>query len=238
MTGSIPAERARLPLGRKAYSRIAHLPGSRTGPADRTCTPELARWCLENPRKNETVLVHEKLDGSCVAVARIGGEVVALGREGRRADASPNEGRQRFGRWVSQREALFAQLLRDGEWVAGEWLALAHGTRYALAHEPFVAFDLFTAGERATHDVLLERLGGELQPAALLHRGGALPVAAALELLGERGRHGAIDPAEGVVYRLEREGRVTGLAKYVRPGKVDGSYLPENTGRPPVWNVR
>jgi hypothetical protein len=28
------------------------------------------------------------------------------------------------------------------------------------------------------------------------------------------------------------------LAKYVRPDKVDGSLLPENTGQPAVWNWR
>jgi hypothetical protein len=227
-----------LPLGKKAYGRIPHLPGSRTGPADRTCTPEVARWCLTKPRKNEQVVVQEKLDGTCVAVANVGGEIVPLGREGKRAAASPNEGRQRFARWALERAALFGELLREGEWLVGEWLALAHGTRYALEHEPFVPFDLFMKGERVPYDVLSERVSRELRPAALLHRGAALPIAHALELLGERGRHGALDAAEGVVYRLEREGRVTGLAKFVRPGKVDGSLLPENTGKPPVWNVR
>jgi hypothetical protein len=198
----------------------------------------VARWCLTKPRKNEVVLVQEKLDGSCVAVARINGEVIALGREGRRASESPNEGRQRFARWVSERTQLFGGVLRDGEWLVGEWLALAHSTRYALEHEPFVPFDLFVNKERAPYDVLCDRLGEALAPPALLHRGGALPIAEAVRLLGDRGRHGALDPAEGVVYRLERDNRVTDLAKYVRPGKVDGSLLPENTGRPPVWNVR
>lgn len=226
-----------LPLGRKTYGRIAHLPGSRTGPSDRTCAPELARGCLEQARPGELVLVSEKLDGSCVAVARVGGRVLALGREGRLASASPNEGRQRFARWVAEHQALFS-FLGDGEWLTGEWLALAHGTRYALAHEPFVPFDLFVGGERTTYDLFVSRLAGRLVTPALLHRGGALPVARALELLGEHGRHGALDPCEGVVYRLERDHRVAGLAKFVRPGKVDGSLLPENTGKPPVWNDR
>jgi hypothetical protein len=47
---------------------------------------------------------------------------------------------------------------------------------------------------------------------------------------------------EGAVWRVERrEGsgtRVDFLAKYVRPDKVDGSLLPENTGRAAVWNWR
>ena len=43
---------------------------------------------------------------------------------------------------------------------------------------------------------------------------------------------------EGVVYRIERKGRVIDVAKWVRPDKVDGELLPENTGREAVWNWR
>jgi hypothetical protein len=46
------------------------------------------------------------------------------------------------------------------------------------------------------------------------------------------------DEIEGVVYRVERKGKVDFLAKYVRPDKVDGSYLPEVSGREAVWNWR
>jgi hypothetical protein len=48
--------------------------------------------------------------------------------------------------------------------------------------------------------------------------------------------HGAVDPVEGVMYRVERNGQVDFLAKYVRPEKRDGIYLPEMSGRPSVWN--
>jgi hypothetical protein len=41
-----------------------------------------------------------------------------------------------------------------------------------------------------------------------------------------------------VVYRVERKGRFDYLAKYVRPGKVDGKYLPELNGGDAVWNWR
>ncbi|WP_437896065.1 hypothetical protein [Sorangium sp. So ce124] len=56
------------PLGRKAYFKIPHLPGSRTGSSDRTAPRELAERCLVASRPGEEVLVQEKLDGSCVAV--------------------------------------------------------------------------------------------------------------------------------------------------------------------------
>ena len=70
-----------------------------------------------------------------------------------------------------------------------------------------------------------------------------------MRLLGEYGHHGAIDPVEGAVWRVEtnaqtepgrsneRQWIVNFVVKYVRPGKVDGCFLPELTGQSPVWNV-
>lgn len=228
-----------LPLGRAAYGKIPHLPGSRTGPADRHAPPEVAHACTVEAGPGAAVVVEEKLDGSCVCAARVGDEVLALGREGRLAARSPNEGRRLWAAWVEAHRARFLAVLRPGERLVGEWLALVHSTRYALAHEPFVAFDLFQGGERLVRAALEARLApaGFAHP-ALLHRGGALPVEAALALLGERGRHGALDPAEGAVWRVEEAGRVRFVAKYVRPGKRDGALLPEVTGAPALWNWR
>lgn len=226
-----------LPLGRKAYFKIPHLPGSRTGPSDRVAPPELVRRCTVEARAGEEVLVQEKLDGSCVAIAKVKGEVIALGREGWRASQSQNPGRQKFAAWVAATPAL-AGLLNEGEWIAGEWLALAHSTRYALAHAPFVAFDLFAAdGTQLSFDALARRGSGTLALPHLIHRGGPLSVDEALKRLGTHGHHGAIDPVEGCVWRIERGGAVKSMAKVVRPEKVDGALLPENSGKPAVWNA-
>ncbi len=225
------------PLGRKAYFKIAHLPGSRTGSSDRTTPPELAERCLVAARPGEEVLVQEKLDGSCVAVARLGDAMLALGREGTLAACSQNPGRRMFAAWLEQRAGSFRELLRPGEWLVGEWLALAHSTRYALRHDPFVVFDAFHEGRQWTTDELDARVKGALPRPALLHRGGALGIAAMLERLGPGG-HGAVEPPEGAVWRIERRGRVVGMAKYVRGDKVDGSLLPENSGREAVWNFK
>jgi hypothetical protein len=48
--------------------------------------------------------------------------------------------------------------------------------------------------------------------------------------------HGAVDPIEGVVYRVERKGSVEFLAKFVRPDKQVVSYLREVSVPPNVWN--
>jgi hypothetical protein len=232
------------PLGGKAYGSIPHLPGSRTGPADRHLSPTHARICTERPRDaHDHVVVLEKLDGSCVAAARLGDAIVALGREGRLAAHSPNEARRLWAAWVTQHTERFLATLQPGERLVGEWLALAHGTRYALRHEPFVAFDLLSGNERLPwHEVRARVSAGGFVTPGLIHEGGPLSIEAAMERLQGGGFHGAIDPVEGAVWRVERraEGasRVDFLAKYVRPDKVDGSLLPENTHLPAVWNWR
>lgn len=97
---------------------------------------------------------------------------------------------------------------------------------------------------RAPWDTLLARLApGGFTPPGLLHRGGPLPPAEALRLLGPAGLHGAVDAPEGAVWRLERPSpggprRVDLVANFARPDKVDGAFLPENSGLPALWNWR
>ena len=226
-------------LGHRAYRKIPHLPGSRTGQTDRHAPRELARWCTHQCRPGDVVVVQEKLDGSCVAVALKHGEVIALGREGFRAAESQNPGRQMFHRWVTANAARFREVLQEGEWLVGEWLALAHATRYRLTHEPFVVFDLcsggadFKAWSTARTD---ERLAGRFARPHVLHSGAAISIEAVDAKLGEFGHHGALDPVEGAMWRVERAGEVVFRAKFVRGGKVDGALLPENSGQPAIWN--
>lgn len=221
------------------YPRIPHLPGSRTGPSDRTADASLAGRCTLAALPGDEILVQEKLDGSCVVVVRKHDRLLAFGREGSPAGASRNEGRQRFAAWVLENTPRLLSILRDGERLAGEWLALVHSTHYRLAHEPFVPFDLFTAsGDPLTFDRLQERLAGSgLVAPTLLHRGGALSPDDVLRLLGEHGHHGAVEPAEGAVWRVETRGRLIARAKFVRADKVDGVHLPDHSGRPARWNL-
>jgi hypothetical protein len=186
--------------------------------------------------------VSEKLDGSCVAIVREADGLIAYGRDGVPCAASRNDGRRAFAAWVEAQAAArraWRDALAAGERLVCEWLALAHGTRYALPHGPAVAIDGFgAAGARWPLDEVRRRAAAMGLPAArVLSDGGALPASDALALLGEHGHHGALDPAEGVVYRVERGGRVLGLAKHVRAGKLDGCYLADHTGGDHVWNT-
>lgn len=226
-------------LDQMAYGHIPHLPGSRIGAGDHRCTPEQARIATVHTRDHlDLIIVQEKLDGSNVACVKRAGQLLPLTRAGNSAWSPPYEHHQLFARWVLENAERFAAVLHDGERVCGEWLAQAHGTRYALSHEPFVAFDLMVGSERLPIEEFIGRIHtGDFVTPRELHRGGAFSVEQAKRRLEPSG-HGALDPVEGAVWRCEREGRVEFVVKWVRPDKVDGLYLPEFSGRPPVWNWR
>jgi hypothetical protein len=151
--------------------------------------------------------------------------------------------------WVIKNESRFKAVLKEGERLCGEWLIQAHGTRYNLPHEPLVIFDLMVATTRTTYDKFIDRVSvGDFITPKLLHQGTPLSIEQAMIILNNYGFHGAIDNVEGAVWRVERNelvhrGRterqlvVDFLAKYVRPDKEDGCYLPERTKLPPVTNT-
>jgi RNA ligase len=239
----------RKPLGGKNYGHIPHLPGSRMGPGDYTCNEGQSLIATKQKRdRHDKVIVQEKLDGSNVGIARIDGKIYAITRAGYLAETSPFPQHWLFGRWVEQQRERFLAVLEDGERLCGEWLAQAHGTRYNLPHEPLVVFDLMRGQKRATLDELTSRVEnyGFVQP-RLIHTGNPFTIEQALQEIQVSG-HGAIDPVEGAIWRVERNAlvnpgksseriwQVDFLVKYVRPEKLDGIYLPELSGKEPVWN--
>lgn len=217
------------PLAGPAYGSIPHVPGSRRGPGDHGINEGQLK-ILTVGGKRGTVVVEEKLDGSCVAVARIGDSIFPLIRAGYLAKESNFEQHWAFHEWAMQRWDQFMELLESGERVVGEWLWQAHGTRYVLPHEPFVAFDLMRGGRRQITGLRRYRLKGHgfIVP-RLIHVGTPIPIDDVIKRLDVSG-HGAIDPVEGAVFRFEADGEVEFLAKWVRPGKEDGKYLESQNG--------
>ena len=241
-----PTLQAEKPMGAKAYGHIAHLPGSRMGPGDHQCHEGQARIATVKTRdRHDRVIVQEKLDGSCVAVF-MGPEreLFALGRAGWLAQSSPYEQHQLFAYWVRENAARFDAVLHPGERLVGEWLAQAHGTRYDLTNrEPFVAFDIMTGTTRVNADTFYSRTLDVFEtPAVLNDQASPMSIEAALTAVLPHGLYGALDEVEGAVWRVERDGVVDFLAKYVRPDKVDGKYLPDTTVSinpgVEVWNWR
>jgi hypothetical protein len=226
------------PLGQKAYGSIPHLPYSRLGTGDHSCEQGQADIALKRTRdRKDLVIVQEKLDGSNCTVAKINGQIIALGRSGYIAETSPYEQHKYFAKWVEKEKVRFDKLLNEGERVCGEWLLQAHGTRYNLKHEPFVPFDIMVKYDRMTyHNFLLKVLPLGFTIPRLLSIGYSFPLDKALALIKESG-HGAIDEVEGAIWRIERDGKVDFLTKFVQQDKVDGKYLPEQNGGETYWNV-
>jgi hypothetical protein len=232
-------ERIIKPLGRKAYGSIPHLPGSRLGPADRHCHVGQATIATEKARdKHDIIIVQEKLDGSNVAVARVNGVLHILTRAGYPAISSPYEQHHKFALWAYDNIDRFDELLKEGERICGEWLAQAHGTRYDLKHEPFVAFDIMTGEKRLNYHTFRDRVTKyDFIVPFLVSYGPPVAVKDAMSKMGS-GNHGAIDPVEGLMYRIERKGEVDFLTKHVRSDKQDGKYLPEYNNDIITWNIK
>lgn len=227
------------PLGTKCYYSIAHLPGSKMGKGDRKCDNEQAKIATIKLRdQRDQLIVQEKLDGSNVGVARVEGILYPLNRSGYLASESSYQQHWKFSQWVYANQGRFLAVLEDGDRLCGEWLLQAHGTRYQLPHEPFVAFDLIIGERRMPYLKFCQRLqSGDFVTPKVIHQGKALGIEKALSLLGTYGFHGALDPVEGAVWRVERNQVVDFLVKYVKPDKVNGKYLPCKYSQAPIWNT-
>ncbi len=226
-------------LGHRAYGSIPHLPDSRLGEGDHKCSDGQAKICLEKERdKHDIIVVQEKVDGSCMSIARKDDTLYPLTRSGYHANTSQYEQHHYFSKWVLSKLNYnrFLLLLKNGERLVGEWLAQAHGTKYDLPHEPFVAFDLMVKHERLCYTQFIDRVGRyNIITPKLISYGKPIAIKDVLKRI-EKSGHGAIDKVEGAVWRVERNNKVDFLTKYVRHDKIDGKYFPQNNDGEILWN--
>lgn len=220
------------PLGKKNYGSIPHLSGSRLGLKDYHIGLGQELIATVKARdKHDKIIVQEKLDGANVGIyKKADNELYALTRSGYNCNQSPYSTHKAFATYLRFNLEKYNQILKDGERICGEWLWEAVGTKYKLPHKSyFVPFDIMTGNERLPYHLFFERMMlAEIPIPRLLHIGEPISVANALFNLGDFGYHGALEPAEGLVYRVERKEKVDFLAKFVRHGKVDGKYLNQN----------
>ena len=229
------------PLGKKSYGSIPHLLGSKLGEGEHHCHEGQHRIATEKTRdKHDLVIVQVKYDGSNVAVAKVAGQIIALTRKGYTADSSPFQQHHVFSIWVAENEVRFSKILNEGDRVCGEWLFQAHGLKYEIQDEPFVAFDLFRNEKRLCYGDFIQVVEQAdfttPRPIGIGHC--AFQIA---EMIGRSMNQTlefirSTEAPEGLIYRVERQGEVDFLAKYVRPDFVPGRYLPEISGSPAVFN--
>jgi hypothetical protein len=228
-------------IGIKNYGSIGHLPNSRLGEGDHHISEGQASILTEKTRDyKDLIIVQEKLDGANVGILRHQGKLVGLTRSGRLVSESPMEQFSIFSKFIQENEKCF-DFIEEGERLVGEWLAMAHGTKYKIDNDfPFVAFDLMRGHERETYLNLIRRIGFKVPLAHLLHIGSPISVKKIEKMIDARngetyGYHGALEAVEGAVWRCEREGKVDFLGKFVRQFKQDGKYFDEDHTKL-VWN--
>lgn len=227
------------PLIQKNYGSIGHLPGSRLGEGDHHLSEGQAKILTEKARDyKDLIIVQEKIDGANVGILRHEGKLIGLTKKGHSVADSPMEQFQLFHKWICNNEHLF-EFLEEGERIVGEWIAMAHSTRYVTG-TPFIAFDIMKEHERSLYIEFCKRVGPKMPIAHLLHIGQPISIKKIESLLAHRdgetyGYHGALEPVEGAVWRVEREGIVDFLAKYVRHDKQDGKYFNADHTKL-IWN--
>ena len=231
------------PLNRKNYGSIPHLSNSKLGIGDHFIHKGQERILTEKVRdKHDKIFVFEKYDGSNVGICKVNNKIVALTRSGYTAITSPYKQHHLFSEWVYKNELTWFHLLENGERIAGEWLAQAHGIKYKIDErlEPIVFFDHFNAkNERSSFDVLDTFYKEyEIQLPRLLHVGKAEKPSNIITELNKN-TYGITpeEKPEGMVYRVERKGKVDFLAKWVRNDFEAGKYIIDKEENELIWNI-
>ena len=213
------------PLNKKNYGSIPHLSNSKLGKGDHFIQEGQERILTERRRdKHDRILVFEKYDGSNVGIAKKNGNIFALTRSGHEASTSPYEQHHEFARWVGKRFDYFYKLLNEGERIVGEWMLKPHGLMYDIYGDPILFFDYFNSeNERLPYD-FLESLG--VPVARKIHDGSSISVEALIPVLNlKTDSFCSKENPEGMVYRVERKGKVDFLAKWVRDDFEAGKFL-------------
>lgn len=231
------------PLNRKNYGSIPHLSNSKLGSGDYfTGEGQEKILTVKKRDKHDTIYVFEKYDGSNVGVGKKDGKIFALTRSGYEAGTSPYKQHHEFAKWVYKKRDFFSLILEEGERIVGEWLLQAHGLIYNIKQEsPIVFFDWYDKNNnRKLFSELEKGLGlWDLPLPRLLHKGDAVSVEELKPILNlKTNTIESEGEPEGMVFRVERKGKVDFLAKWVRSDFIAGVYCVGVDEKDLFYNVR
>jgi hypothetical protein len=225
----------------KIYRSIPHLPGSlKTDRKEEDVDSAMARYFTEKTQqKKDIVIVTEKLDGSCMGVIKDNeGMIHAVNRAGWPAESSRYKHQRYFQIYVQKNYEKFDRIMESGDRIVGEWMILRHTIGYSRIPVPWVVFDIFRDGNPISvfeHYNYLKGAGFGRVP--IIFSGPAISIKNARKLTPLHGLCLADDEPEGFVYRIERDRRCIGIAKWVRPSFQPGKYLSGVTNGPDIWNI-
>jgi ATP-dependent RNA circularization protein (DNA/RNA ligase family) len=228
------------PLGFKNYGSIPHLSNSKLGPGDHYINMgQESILTIKKRDKLDTILVFEKYDGSNVGITKINNQIIPLNRSGYKASSSPYKLHHIFNDWVYKNISIFMEMLDNGERIAGEWMAQAHGMKYDIQDIPIIFFDYFNSqNQRLLYDNLNEKCNKfNLPIVRLLHKGDSIKTDNLLDKLNEKTSYmKSSENPEGMVYRVERKNKVDFLAKWVRYDYQPGKLIINKKDKDFIWN--
>lgn len=211
----------------KGYGSIPHMSSSKKNQkADKRISLQQEEILTSRKvKKDEEVIVLEKVDGTNVSIININNEIFGVTKSGYDVRNSPYEHIRKFQDFLEKNKKKYIEILKNGGKISGEWMIKTHSVFYDIKHEPFIAFDFQLMNkERYSYDDLKAICSKyEIVPIGMVHRGDSIDVNSAIHKLGH-GFHGAVDKPEGIVYRLERNGKVIFMAKHVREG-INSKYM-------------
>lgn len=220
------------PLKRKNYGSIPHLLNSKLGPGDHHIHEGQHKILTEKSRPGDVVYVTEKYDGSNVGITKVNDQIIPITRSGYTAISSPYKTHHDFHEWAMHYERIFDKMLLEGERICGEWMgdvvSIFYSTKSYIHKTIF--FDYFNSkNERFAYSTFFSVVSGYgFKTARLLHKGNAIsPNDLLIKLNGD------VDPEiftisedpEGMVYRVENNGKFDFMAKWVRHDFIPGKYL-------------
>ena len=133
-----------------------------------------------------------------------------------------------FAKYVEDNAELFNSMLNPGEILCGEWMHKRHTLEYHLKKDPFIAFDIITGSDAKNiekfhlkYTDFLDRVNYYgIEHTTCIYNVAMDPKDAYKLLLPTNGYHGCLEEPEGVVYRLEINGKFASFAKYVANNKL------------------
>jgi hypothetical protein len=210
------------------YPRTPHLFGSKGTDDDKHLGRKESEAFIAEP----SLIVEEKLDGTNVGIHFTSGGRMVLQCRGHEITEGMHPQYDLFKQWTSVKRPELEAMLGTRFILYGEWLYAKHSIHYRALPHYFFEFDIYDKDaasflELATRLKMLEGTGIHTVP--VLHWGAAtaerLPVLlgpSAFDSVFDNPRLKRVDNLmEGLYFRTENKGVVTGRAKMVRPEFVE-----------------
>lgn len=210
------------------YPRTPHLFGSSGTDDDKRLGAAASQRFLVDP----SLIVEEKLDGTNVGLHFSSAGELVLQCRGHLITEGMHPQYDLFKQWATVKRPVFEDRLADRFLLFGEWLYARHSVHYRQLPHYFFEFDIYDKEQRVflSLERRIERLEGLGVPTVpVIHRGpldrkllSSFVGPSRFDSQFENPATGRTDPLmEGLYFRTEADGVVTGRAKFVRPEFVE-----------------